>query len=241
MSEIKDSIRIEPKEEDVVLPTLAYLNFKTDVSITHHDMSLALYRQANPQTHLITTGIAVFARSSTGVDHLLLVQRSPKDSHPNCWEIPGGSVDDTGETVLEGAARELWEETGLRVSRFVRELEVTRFSTGKYSKRWWDKPTFEAEVFEAEAEAGPRKGGLVFSEMARVGSKIRLDENEHQAWVWATEQDIRELHTGEVPLRFVNEKQQCIMLEGFARRKASPPSSEQEKGAVDEQRRRSCW
>ncbi|MFC7528163.1 NUDIX domain-containing protein [Actinoplanes sp. GCM10030250] len=34
---------------------------------------------------------------------------------PNVWGLPGGSVEE-GETPAEGAARELWEESGLRSS-----------------------------------------------------------------------------------------------------------------------------
>jgi 8-oxo-dGTP pyrophosphatase MutT (NUDIX family) len=171
------------------------------------------------------TGIAVYTRSTSGIDHLLLVQRAPTDSYPNCWEVPGGSVDMTGETILEAAARELKEETGLTVERFVAELRVIRFCTGKDVRvRWWDKPTFVVEVYEA----GGVKNGEVEkgSEMERVGRMIKLDEKEHQAWVWASEKDIKDHRCGEVPLVFVSKKQD-IMLEGFASRKSisEPPTN----------------
>mgnify|MGYP001157441432 FL=1 len=46
---------------------------------------------------------------------LLLTQRHPEKLWPLKWEITGGSVL-KGETAEEGAQRELWEETGIRVS-----------------------------------------------------------------------------------------------------------------------------
>ncbi|KHD72815.1 RNA pyrophosphohydrolase [Actinoplanes utahensis] len=45
---------------------------------------------------------------------LLLQLRDDKAPYfPNVWGLPGGSVEE-GETPLEGAVRELWEETRLR-------------------------------------------------------------------------------------------------------------------------------
>lgn len=44
---------------------------------------------------------------------ILLTQRDPLKTHPLLWEITGGSIT-AGESSLEGAVRELQEETGLR-------------------------------------------------------------------------------------------------------------------------------
>jgi 8-oxo-dGTP diphosphatase len=51
----------------------------------------------------------------------LLIRRG---SEPLCgeWSIPGGMLE-VGETLIEGVARELWEETGLQV-RVLELLEV---------------------------------------------------------------------------------------------------------------------
>lgn len=49
-------------------------------------------------------------------NELLLQKRSPtKKSHPNCWDISGAGHILAGETVIEGAIRELKEELGLKV------------------------------------------------------------------------------------------------------------------------------
>ncbi|MGP6172880.1 NUDIX domain-containing protein [Corynebacterium sp. A21] len=49
------------------------------------------------------------------VGEVLLTRRAAHKDMPLTWEFPGGSVL-AGESGVEGAVRELWEETGLRVS-----------------------------------------------------------------------------------------------------------------------------
>jgi 8-oxo-dGTP pyrophosphatase MutT (NUDIX family) len=175
------------------------------------------YLLAHTDTQVLATGIAVFARDTSGLDHMLLVQRSKSDSYPGRWEIPGGSVDMTGETILEAAARELKEETGLTVSKFVRDMDIVRFSTGRNASfRWWNKFSFEVEVKESNVEDGAKDER---SKMDRVGAKVKLDEKEHQAWLWASVEDVQKESSGETKLRFVTREQHLIMLDAFAQRK----------------------
>jgi 8-oxo-dGTP pyrophosphatase MutT (NUDIX family) len=50
-------------------------------------------------------------------DHQVLLLATHDPTYPELgtwWEFPGGGIDD-GETLAEAAARELWEETGIRV------------------------------------------------------------------------------------------------------------------------------
>ena len=54
-------------------------------------------------------GVAVFRDRK-----LLVVRRVPDDYHGGMFELPGGGVE-SGETFAECVARELLEETGLRL------------------------------------------------------------------------------------------------------------------------------
>jgi 8-oxo-dGTP pyrophosphatase MutT (NUDIX family) len=58
------------------------------------------------------TVVEIFTVNADG--RLLLTQRDPLKTYPFLWEGTGGSVT-AGETSLEGAQRELQEETGLNV------------------------------------------------------------------------------------------------------------------------------
>ena len=49
-------------------------------------------------------------------NELLLQKRSAsKKSHPNCWDISGAGHIKAGETVIDGAIRELKEELGVEI------------------------------------------------------------------------------------------------------------------------------
>jgi 8-oxo-dGTP diphosphatase len=51
-------------------------------------------------------------------DMILLLKRQYRDGKSNGWCIPGGKVE-PGETTLEGAIRETFEETGIKVSDLI--------------------------------------------------------------------------------------------------------------------------
>ena len=56
--------------------------------------------------------LVVFIWTFTTDHKLLLTKRDPRKPGGNLWEVTAGSVI-AGETSLEGASRELYEETGL--------------------------------------------------------------------------------------------------------------------------------
>ena len=60
-----------------------------------------------------SVGVAAIVRNANG--ELLMVQREPGATQAGKWCMPAGFVD-YGEDVRDAAAREVFEETGLRVS-----------------------------------------------------------------------------------------------------------------------------
>lgn len=116
-------------------------------------------------------------------DRVLLVQRAPDDSMPNLWEIPGGAVDPEDESILAGCAREVREETGLKVTHIRRRvtegeggMENTVFTNSRGTKTFV-KLTFVVDVEE--------------------GADVVLDPIEHQAWVFATGEEVEKQKVGD--------------------------------------------
>jgi 8-oxo-dGTP pyrophosphatase MutT (NUDIX family) len=136
---------------------------------------------------------------------VLIIQRASNDSMPNRWEIPGGAVDDEDPTILYGAAREMWEESGLVAKRFShlvtegpegRDLQV--FPNSKET-RWFCRFTFDVEV--------------------ESYSYVRLDPTEHQDFAWASEEEIRAQKIGNRELPITNKAMLSLILESFRLKK----------------------
>jgi len=66
-------------------------------------------RMPEGEFHIV---VNILPRNSEG--KILITRRHPKKRYGGFWEIPGGSVL-AGEDPLDGAVRELFEETGLKV------------------------------------------------------------------------------------------------------------------------------
>jgi 8-oxo-dGTP pyrophosphatase MutT (NUDIX family) len=103
-------------------------------------------------------------------DKFLVTHRSPKeDFMPNCWDIPGGSVD-FGEDPIKGVARETKEETGLNV--VVKDL-IYCHNQVYYGREHWFALTYRCDIVGDES--------------------ITLDQNEHDDFRWVTRQEIQSL------------------------------------------------
>ena len=115
-------------------------------------------------THL-ATGVAVLQGGK-----LLVVRRVVEDDTLGGeWELPGGGVD-PGETIEQGAIRELLEETGLEVSEVVGTFAGFDYSTSK-------KPRVRQINFKVTAMPGD----------------IKLEPTEHNEYRWITANDIPSL------------------------------------------------
>ncbi len=103
----------------------------------------------------------------------LVVRESPKLSfllmkHSTRWDLPKGHVD-PGESDMECALRELWEETGIQASdikideefRFVHEYSV---QPKRYNNQW------------------KRKRLTIF--LAKLVENVSIQLTEHQGYAW---------------------------------------------------------
>ncbi|KAK6080769.1 NUDIX domain-containing protein [Seiridium cupressi] len=160
---------------------------------------LSSYLTANPSPSgspyegIATGSFIINPRTSK----LLLLRRAPHDSMPLCWEIPGGAVDVEDESILHGAARELFEETGLVATRITRQVGgVQEFLTRK--GRRMGKVSFLVDVEVQDGEI-----------------KVKLDPNEHVQYVWVSLDEAKAKKAGDVLLEYTTEAQETTIYQAF--------------------------
>lgn len=178
-------------------PPLSSFTFSPTLAAFNVSMQTYLSSLALQQHQAIASGALIFSPPSK----LLIIQRAPTDSNPNKWEIPGGGVDLEDPTILHGIAREVLEETGLTVTyikRLVGSAEGFAFVSSRGLKII--KFTFEVEVERVD--------------------EVKLDEKEHQRFLWASEEEVRggKMEDGYV-MEFTGTKHQESLLEGFRLRR----------------------
>lgn len=115
-------------------------------------------------TH-ISTGVAIVRDGK-----VLMARRAAADYLGGNYELPGGGVDE-GETITEGAIREVKEEVGLTVTKVLGTFDGFDYSTDR-------KPRVRQVNFIVEVEPG----------------EPQLDPTEHDAWQWVNETSITELN-----------------------------------------------
>jgi 8-oxo-dGTP pyrophosphatase MutT (NUDIX family) len=113
----------------------------------------------------LVVGILVFTDGK-----VLLLHRSAMERHyPNIWELPSGKVDPGDATILNAAARECLEETGLTITEFLAEGKSFEYTIGT-------RKTLQ----------------LNFKAKVRKGDEVIISPDEHQAYKWCAEKDLAE-------------------------------------------------
>lgn len=170
--------------------------------------------KVRPKYHHLVVGACIFAPST--LDHpkprILLVQRAATErAFPNLWEVPGGSAEYSDPSILHSVARETFEETGLRLTRFVRQIGDGITFTARGNKSWI-KLLFEIEVAELHGKSVPEVAESNISEPVL----IRLDPEEHQKHAWVTEDEFKHCTVTSGPYPPTTEAQLQGILQAFA-------------------------
>lgn len=171
--------------------------FSVPAHLSQFNIPLAEFSASKPGFTDFFAGGHVFSQGQSGEYRVLLLQRAPTDSLPHFWEGPGGGVDPQDASILAGAAREVFEESGLRVARFVDLIAVNEWTRLKPDKlHVVGKFNFLVEV-DGQATGEPMQ--------------VKLEETEHQAFAWATEEEVREGVEERGKYRFVSVEGQHIL------------------------------
>jgi len=123
---------------------------------------------------LKTVGIVVCLNSE---QQFLIIRRSDIDERAGQWTMPGGHVDDEDGSIEVGAIRELKEEAGLICSID----DLTYLGEPKAKKHYFLTQTWSGEV--NVDTPNPETG-----------------EIEHDAYKWATINDIKDIANTEIPI-----------------------------------------
>ncbi|KAM0347386.1 hypothetical protein ACHAPU_004906 [Fusarium lateritium] len=171
-----------------------------DPSVRDFAVSKQNYLATHPQAPFgyIATSSLVLDTTVPNAPRILLLQRASSDDDPNKWEPPGGAVDDQDESILNAAARELWEESGLQAD-------------------WIGGPVGEPHFFTLD----DGKKVCQFNFLVRVGKNdgvrpdVKLDPDEHQCFVWASEAEVRAGKVGDMGLDFTRGEVERTVLQAF--------------------------
>ncbi|GLA95492.1 hypothetical protein AtubIFM57143_002504 [Aspergillus tubingensis] len=145
--------------------------------------------------------------------HLLLLHRSPTDSYPLHWESPGGGADlSLDDTLLRALCREVLEETGLRVTKVVDLVAVDE----------WKKPLPGV----GQGEKKVIKWGFLVETAS--GEEVMLNPEEHCAFKWVDEGDVRDAVNEDSGMKFIGDQGRNL-LRAFEVYRRWYTSSEEEK------------
>ncbi|GAM89987.1 hypothetical protein ANO11243_080270 [Dothideomycetidae sp. 11243] len=147
---------------------------------------------------LVKMGHLVASAAVIHSGRILLLQRAAHSFQPLLWELPGGRCEPRDASIMASAVRELWEESGLIATEV---LDVVGTFDWHDGTEVWRKFTFLVGV-----EHDDRDGGLPL---------VKLDPNEQNAFVWATEEEVVADKCGAVALDWTSEDQKRMVVNAF--------------------------
>lgn len=213
-------------------PTIKPISIHIPPTLQSFTIPLGSFLERNTQYDRLVCSAFIFSPATCHHHHhalaneastpsrLLLLRRAFTDTaFPDLWEVPGGSVDKDDPTILHGLAREVFEETGLRLTRFVRLVgdAIKWTTTEKGGAVKWLKFSFEIEV----SEVGALKTGVDEQDVEGYlrSLPVDLDPHEHQDHAWVTEKEVRAFYEEGIGKKIVSKEQAGKMLEAFELRR----------------------
>ncbi|TLS24646.1 hypothetical protein PpBr36_08310 [Pyricularia pennisetigena] len=195
-------------------PTPPRPDFTFPSDLLQYNVSIPEYINSQPGLDALIVGTVVFHPDCSG--RLLLIQRAASDFMPNLWETPGGMAEaGRDRTVLEAAVRELREESGLSATCVRRLVDLYEFRAS--DGRMFQKLTFEADVKDGGGN-GKQDGGVTGG--GGAGSlAVKLDPEEHQDFVWVSEQEYRAGWAGDRRLAITHPNQEVTIDRAFKARR----------------------
>jgi 8-oxo-dGTP pyrophosphatase MutT (NUDIX family) len=110
-------------------------------------------------------------------DEFLILRRSKTDERAGQWTIPGGHIDEKDNSIEAGAIRELKEETNLSCNI----EDLTYLGEPKPKKYYFFATDWSGEV---DVHIPNPESGTI----------------EHDAYKWATINDIKDIENSEIPI-----------------------------------------
>lgn len=176
-------------------------DFGFHASVAEFAVSKQSYLAAHPGAPFayIATSALVLHSSDASRPRVLLLQRAAEDEDPNKWEPPGGACDDEDVSILHAAARELWEEAGLQAAQI---------------------EGIAGEPFFFPLSDGKKVCQFNFAVRVKSDSGtppvVRLNPEEHQRSVWATEDEVKARKADGVDLDFTTIEVERTVLQSFS-------------------------
>ena len=123
---------------------------------------------------LKTVGVVVCLNDE---QQFLIIRRSDIDERGGQWTLPGGHIDDEDSSIESGALRELEEEAGLTCET----SDLTYLGEPRDKKHYFLTQKWSGTV-----------------DVDKPNPKT--DEIEHDAYKWATIDDIKDIENTEIPI-----------------------------------------
>jgi 8-oxo-dGTP pyrophosphatase MutT (NUDIX family) len=123
---------------------------------------------------LKTVGVVVCLNDE---QQFLIIRRSDIDERVGQWTLPGGHIDDEDSSIESGALRELEEEAGLTCEM----SDLTYLGEPRDKKHYFLTQNWTGTVNVDKPNP-------------------KTDEIEHDAYKWATIDDIKDIENTEIPI-----------------------------------------